>query len=115
MRAPFDLPLADFYTPYVFPSDNGLRTEVANVTVGSLQVTALHRQPFDFNVLEYSQAQLHQAKHRHELHAEPGVWLNIDGYHMGVGGDDSWSPSVAPEYLLTAEHYHYGVTLAMQD
>lgn len=114
IRAPFDLPLADFYTPYVFPSDNGLRTEVANVTMDSLQVTALHRQPFDFNVLEFSQAQLHQAKHRHELDAEPGVWLNIDGYHMGVGGDDSWSPSVAPEYLLTAEHYHYGVTLAMQ-
>ncbi|WP_167593136.1 hypothetical protein, partial [Citrobacter braakii] len=31
----------------------------------------------------------------------------IDGFHMGVGGDDSWSPSVSPEFLLSAGRYHY--------
>lgn len=35
--------------------------------------------------------------------------LNIDGFHMGVGGDDSWSPSVSPEFLLSAGRYHYRV------
>jgi beta-galactosidase len=31
---------------------------------------------------------------------------------MGVGGDDSWSPSVSNEYLLDAAHFHYQLVLA---
>ncbi|WP_434964825.1 hypothetical protein, partial [Citrobacter koseri] len=27
----------------------------------------------------------------------------------GVGGDDSWSPSVSPEFQLSAGRYHYQV------
>ncbi|MBA7791919.1 hypothetical protein HV144_20800, partial [Citrobacter freundii] len=45
--------------------------------------------------------------HRHLLQPEAGTWLNIDGFHMGVGGDDSWSPSVSPEFLLSAGRYHF--------
>ena len=48
-----------------------------------------------------------ETSHRHLLQPEAGVWLNIDGFHMGIGGDDSWSPSVAPEYLLSAGRYRY--------
>jgi beta-galactosidase len=44
------------------------------------------------------------------LREEEGTWLNIDGFHMGVGGDDSWSPSVSPDFLLTAGQYHYSFT-----
>ncbi|RYZ15421.1 MAG: hypothetical protein EOO70_06850, partial [Myxococcaceae bacterium] len=25
----------------------------------------------------------------HELEEETGMWLTLDGFHMGVGGDDS--------------------------
>ena len=38
--------------------------------------------------------------HQHLLRDEPGCWLNLDAFHMGVGGDDSWSPSVSPEFIL---------------
>ncbi|WP_405022555.1 hypothetical protein, partial [Klebsiella pneumoniae] len=34
-------------------------------------------------------------------------WLNIDGFHMGIGGDDSWSPSVSAEFQLSTGSYHY--------
>lgn len=34
-----------------------------------------------------------RSKHQHELEAGP-CRLHIDGMHMGVGGDDSWTPSV---------------------
>ncbi|MFA0725169.1 hypothetical protein AB4574_28870 [Vibrio sp. 10N.222.49.E5] len=30
---------------------------------------------------------------------------------MGVGGDDSWSPSVHQEFQLTDNQYRYQVTL----
>ncbi len=62
---------------------------------------------FQFNISRYSQQQLMETSHRHLLHAEEGTWLNIDGFHMGIGGDDSWSPSVSAEFQLSAGRYHY--------
>lgn len=100
------LPLADMYTPYVFPSENGLRCDTSRLEYGSNQ----WRGKFHFNISRYGQKQLQEATHRHLLKAEAGSWLNIDGYHMGVGGDDSWSPSVSPEFLLSGSHYHYAVS-----
>ncbi len=50
---------------------------------------------------------LMETSHRHLLHAEEGTWLNIDGFHMGIGGDDSPSPSVSAEFQLSAGRYHY--------
>lgn len=102
----WDLPLAEMYTPYVFPSENGLRCETHELCYGT------HRWcgNFQFNISRYSQKQLMATSHRHLLQPETGTWLNIDGFHMGIGGDDSWSPSVSPEYLLNAQRYHYQLT-----
>ncbi len=86
----WDLPLSDMYTPYVFPSENGLRCGTRELNYGPHQ----WRGDFQFNISRYSQQQLMETSHRHLLHAEEGTWLNIDGFHMGIGGDDSWSPSV---------------------
>ncbi len=65
------------------------------------------RGDFQFNISRYSQQQLMETSHRHLLHAEEGTWLNIDGFHMGIGGDDSRSPSVSAEFHLSAGSYHY--------
>jgi len=101
----WDLPLDALYTPYVFPSENGLRCATRQLGYGNHQWQG----DFQFNLSRYSQQQLAETSHRHLLSPEAGSWLNIDGFHMGIGGDDSWSPSVAPEYLLTARHYHYQI------
>ncbi len=106
--ARFDLwqrPLAEMYTPYVFPSENGLRCGTTRLEYGANRWSG----DFQFNLSRYSQAQLRETTHRHLLTEEPGSWLNIDGFHMGVGGDDSWSPSVSAEYLLSQQHYHYSL------
>ena len=99
----WDLPLGDMYTPYVFPSENGLRCGTRELCYGAHQ----WRGDFQFNISRYSQKQLMETTHRHLLQPEAGTWLNIDGFHMGIGGDDSWSPSVSAEYLLNAQRYHY--------
>ncbi|QCT21309.1 beta-galactosidase [Jejubacter calystegiae] len=109
--ARFDLwqrPLTEMYTPYVFPSENGLRCDTTRLDYGANR----WRGHFHFNLSRYSQKQLMDTSHRHLLKEEPGSWLNLDGFHMGVGGDDSWSPSVAPEFLLEQRHYHYAVSWA---
>ena len=98
----------DMHTPYVFPSENGLRSDVRTLDVDNIRVNGL----FHFSISRYSQESLTAAKHDHELMADDHLYLRIDGYHMGIGGDDSWSPSVHPEFLLSERSYQYSLTLS---
>ncbi|WP_241603408.1 beta-galactosidase [Rosenbergiella nectarea] len=97
------LPLAAMHTDYVFPCENGLRCGTQQLTYGPHLIQG----DFHFSVSRYSQQQLTATTHRHLLNTESGTWLVLDGYHMGIGGDDSWSPSVADPFILTARHFQY--------
>ncbi len=102
----WQLPLDKLYTPYVFPSENGSRGGIKLLNYGDWQL----RGDFAFGLSRYSLRQLMETSHRHLLKEEQGTWLNIDAFRMGIGGDDSWSPSVSPEFLLTANEYRYSLT-----
>ncbi len=52
-----------------------------------------------------------ETDHWHKMQAEDGVWITLDGLHMGVGGDDSWTPSVLPQWLLSQTRWQYEVSL----
>ncbi|WP_038174996.1 MULTISPECIES: beta-galactosidase [Vibrio] len=99
----YQLSLAEMHTDYIFPSENGLRCDVTQAQIGELELNGR----FHFSVSEYSQANLAQAKHSNELVRENAIFVRVDGFHMGVGGDDSWTPSVHKEYLLSEPRYHY--------
>lgn len=105
--AAHSLPLSGMHTPYIFPTDNGLRSDCSQLNIENLQVNG----EFLFSVSEYSQSQLAKAKHTIDLQANSNIYVNIDHAHMGVGGDDSWSPSTHKEYLLEKKHYFYSLTL----
>ena len=94
------------HTNYVVPCENGLRCNVKELNY------AAHcwRGTFHFSVSRYNLQQLHQTTHRHKLMPEQGCWLNLDGFHMGVGGDDSWSRSVLSEFTLQQNQYFYQIT-----
>ncbi|PMM25975.1 beta-galactosidase [Vibrio lentus] len=93
------------HTPYIFPSDSGLRCDVREAKIGEFEVKG----NFHFSVSRFGQQQLQQAKHTCDLVEQEQLFVNIDGFHMGVGGDDSWTPSVHEEFKLLEEHYHYQV------
>ena len=65
-------------------------------------------------VSRYSVEAVHMAGHPHDLAPEPdgAVHVHLDALHMGVGGDDSWSPSVHDEYLVPPRGYHLALALA---
>lgn len=46
------------------------------------------------NVSPWSIEQLDAAKHDPELGRSAAVHVVVDAAHMGLGGDDSWSPAV---------------------
>ncbi|NCB56800.1 MAG: beta-galactosidase [Gammaproteobacteria bacterium] len=106
----WQLPLADLHTAYVFPCENGLRCDTRELQLGGLQVSG----QFHFRVSPFSTRQLAETRYQYQLQAEEGLFLHLDGFHMGIGGDDSWSPSVHADYLLGAGTYCYQVTLKYQ-
>lgn len=103
----WQLPLDALHTPYVFPTDNGLRCDTRQLQLGEVAVEG----EFHFSLSRYSQRQLALARHQTDLVAEGGLHLCLDGFHMGVGGDDSWSQSVRTEYWLRPGSYHWHCVL----
>ncbi|WP_413503040.1 glycoside hydrolase family 2 TIM barrel-domain containing protein, partial [Serratia proteamaculans] len=103
----WQLPLEELHTPYIFPGENGLRCETRSLQYGDWHIDGM----FHFSLSRYGLRQLMDCSHQHLLQPEAGTWLNLDGFHMGVGGDDSWSPSVNQDYLLSHSHYHYQLRL----
>ena len=99
----WSLPIEEMHTPYIFPTDNGLRCDVSFADLGKIKIEG----DFHFSVSRFGQEQLSGAKHTHELEAQDGTFVYFDGFHMGVGGDDSWTPSVKPEYRLEASDYRW--------
>ena len=95
--------LENMHTPYIFPTDSGLRCHTKWLQAGDIEIMG----DYQFNVSQYSLEQLTKAKHTNDLHKEDTLYLRIDHKHMGVGGDDSWSPSVHKEYQLTDKSYRY--------
>ncbi|WP_135455966.1 beta-galactosidase [Vibrio echinoideorum] len=97
--------IEQMHTPYIFPSDSGLRCDVREAKIGEFEVKG----NFHFSVSRFGQQQLQQAKHTCDLIEQEQLFVYVDGLHMGVGGDDSWTPSVHDEFKLLKEHYHYQV------
>jgi beta-galactosidase len=104
----WQLPITALHTPYIFPTDNGLRTQVRELQLADLRVEG----EFHFSISPYRQSQLAEARHQTDLIAEGGLHLCLDGFYMGIGGDDSWSQSVRPEYWLTPGRYYWNSVLS---
>ncbi|CAI5956345.1 unnamed protein product, partial [Closterium sp. NIES-65] len=63
-----------------------------------------------FSASGYSAEELHRAQHEEELiEDEEYNHVHLDHAIMGVGGDDSWTPSVHKEFLLPPRPYAFGV------
>ena len=103
----WELPADDMHTDYIFPSDNGLRCDCSRLALADISVSG----DFQFSVSSYDQTKLNAAKHPTELAPNDYLSLYLDGFHMGVGGDDSWSPSVKQPFQLGKKHYQWTVSL----
>lgn len=44
--------------------------------------------------------ELHSAKHEWELRPDGQLHVHLDCAHMGLGGDNSWMPTVHQEFLV---------------
>jgi beta-galactosidase len=101
---------------YLVPSDCGSRGDVVELELTGnggqhLGVWADGGRPFRFSALHVSPRDLMAADHSWELKPSGKTWLILDGFHMGVGGDDGWTVNVHEEYRLLPGRYEWGCTL----
>ncbi|KAL4457400.1 hypothetical protein ABPG75_012265 [Micractinium tetrahymenae] len=107
------------HVPYVYPSESGGRTDVRWLALsersgsgrGLLAAAVGAGSTMQMNVSPYSVRSFERAKHDHELQPSGFTWVHLDHQHMGVGGDDSWSPTVHKEYLVPPAQYDFSLLL----
>ncbi|UPW19972.1 beta-galactosidase [Agarivorans sp. TSD2052] len=107
----------DLHTPYIYPSENGGRGAVRQLELNHDKgvMVLIECQPsLQFAARRYSQQQLSEATHNYQLSDSGTVYVQLDVAHQGVGGDDSWSPSVHPKHQVHAEFYHYQIEFAVK-
>lgn len=102
------------FTPYVYPGESGGKEDVhwLSLTQESghgLLVTGLR--PLHVDALHYTIPDLEKAGHPFELTRCAETILHLDGWHMGVGGDDGWAAQVHPEFLIQPGQYQYSLKI----
>ena len=99
----------DQHFDYVMPQENGNKTDVRWIKVLSRDhsVCFTGAPTLHFNIQNYSNQALLESKTSHILQRGKKTYIHIDYHQMGLGGDDSWSPRVHPEYLLNDPEYFF--------
>ncbi len=95
---------------YIKPGEQGYRTGVRRLTVGSFAIEALNA-PFGFNVWPYPQTMLEGKAHMYELSEGDELTVNVDAVQMGVGGDNSWGARPHDCAVPTAGTYRLVFTI----
>jgi hypothetical protein len=85
---------ADLHVPYIFPGESGGRADVRWLALGGRVAAASLGAPVQANVSRFPLAAFSGAGHDEELVPDGSLHVHLDAAHMGVGGDDSWSPAV---------------------
>ncbi|MDP3446034.1 MAG: beta-galactosidase small subunit, partial [Ignavibacteria bacterium] len=102
--------ISDQHFPHVMPQENGNKSDVRWMFLSANDGNGLliaSDSLLNVNVQDYSLDALNKSKLSHQLSRGENVYMNIDMKQMGLGGDDSWSPRVHPEYLLNEKTYEY--------
>ncbi len=112
--------VAEQYTAYVLPQENGNKTQVRWVALTNAAGIGLFASGWPTNDLNvsahsYNLKEFDQATHAYQVEETDQITLNLDYAQMGLGGDDSWTPATHQEYLLDSASYTYRVRLRPVD
>ncbi|CAI0461856.1 unnamed protein product, partial [Linum tenue] len=113
----YEQKLADMHVPYIVPGECGGRADVRWVTfqnkdgVGIFASMFGSSPPMQLSASYYSTAELDRATHNERLVEGNDIEVHLDHKHMGLGGDDSWSPCVHEKFLVPAVPYSFSLRL----
>lgn len=100
----------DWVTPYVRPQENANRCDVRWVDFTGAGGKGLNIQAGErllgISAWPYTQNDLESTSHNYLLPRRDFITVNIDGWQMGVGGDDSWGLPVHKKYRIVNKGMH---------
>ena len=105
--------LDDLYTPYVFPQENGNRSEVRWVALADTRgmgLMATGNPTLNFSAHRFSTMDFEAARHTYDLKPRSEITLNLDYRHNGIGSA-SCGPRPWPQYILKPEEFRFAVAL----
>jgi len=103
----------DLYVPYVYPQDNGNRTDVRWVALTNLRgmgLLAVGMPLLNFSAHRFSTEDLEKARHTCDLVPRDEITLNLDYRHQGLGSA-SCGPGPLPQYELHPHEFRFSVRL----
>lgn len=120
----YESTVADQYTPYIRPQENGYKTDTRWLTLTDddgngilvsgnplICFAALNNIHDDFEspgkLSKYRKDAKSVNTHTIDVKPREFVNLNIDLGQMGVGGDNSWGALIHPQYRLLDNKYEY--------
>lgn len=103
----------ELYTPYIYPQDNGNRTDVDWVSLTNVRgigLLAVGQPQLEFSALRFTPEELERAKHHTELVPGETITLHLDYRQNGLGSN-SCGPAQLPPYELKAEPFQFSFAL----
>ncbi len=95
----------DLFTNYVFPQENGNRSDVRSLELSTAKKSSLRlsgASTFNFSIWPYSAENIKKAKHPFDLKDQGFYTLNIDSKHGSLGGTLS---ETLPKYVIPSGKY----------
>lgn len=114
----YEANVADLFVPYIVPSECAGRADVRWVAFQNISGFGLFASaygtspPMQMSASYYSTAELDRATHNEELVKGNDIEVHLDHKHMGLGGDDSWSPCVHEDYLVHPVPHSFSIRLS---
>ncbi len=103
----------ELYVPYVYPQDNGNRTDVRWVNLTNTRgmgLICVGMPLLDFSAHRFSTEDLEKAEHTCDLVPRDEITLNLDYRHHGLGSA-SCGPGPLPQYELRPHDFSFSVRL----
>lgn len=110
----FDQTVDGLMTNYVYPQENGNRTDVKWASFTNQLGMGLFTSgspTFNFSAHYYTVEDFDKAQHTYDLEEKDEVYLHLDYQQHGLGSA-SCGPDVLPEYELQNEAFEFNVRLA---
>ena len=101
----YESSVKDFETDYIHPQDNGNRTDVRWMEIGSIRIDGCG--PLCIRAWDYSEEDLLGKRHPNEITRGRFINLNIDQNVHGVGGADTWGKHTLPQYTIDGNQPHH--------
>ncbi|KZV17252.1 beta-galactosidase [Dorcoceras hygrometricum] len=111
----YELDVSRMHVPYIAPGECSGRADVRWVTFQNKDGHGIYASiyggapPMQMNASYYGTAELERATHNEELVKGDNIEVHLDHKHMGIGGDDSWSPCVHEKYLVPTTDYSFKI------